>query len=91
MRGIPDGDKRKSSSGKNVGEESESQIKKQKKLISGHIDMATAIAKANAKAYKATDKLPEGATPSVYASLFTSSSVGTRTESYGARNLSFTR
>jgi hypothetical protein len=65
--------------------------KKTKKLLNGCMDMGTQIAKANAKAYSAGDHVPQGADASVYKSLFTSSSVGTRNETYGARNLSFYR
>lgn len=65
--------------------------RKTKKLLNGCTDMATQRAKASAKVYKAGEHAPEGATSSVYASLFTSSSVGTREETYGARNLSFYR
>lgn len=60
-------------------------------MLNGCTDMATQRAKASAKVYKAGEHAPEGATSSVYASLFTSSSVGTREETYGARNLSFYR
>jgi hypothetical protein len=66
-------------------------VRKTKKLLNGCTDMATQRAKASAKAYKAGDHAPEGATSSVYASLFTSSSVATRQETYAARNLSFYR
>ena len=39
------------------------------------------------KKYKATDTLPENATKSVYASIFTSSSKGTLKETYSCRSL----
>ena len=42
------------------------------------------------KRYKATEHLPAGATPEVWSSLFTSS-VPQRTETFGARSLSFRR
>ncbi len=47
-------------------------------------------APAAAKKYKASDHLPAGATPDVYASIFTSSSVA-KAETFGARALSFRR
>lgn len=39
------------------------------------------------KKYKASDKLPDNATKSVYASIFTSSSKGTFKETYSCRSL----
>lgn len=39
------------------------------------------------KKFKASDKLPENATKSVYASIFTSSSKGTFKETYSCRSL----
>mmetsp|Transcript_4821 Transcript_4821/g.8320 ORF Transcript_4821/g.8320 Transcript_4821/m.8320 type:complete len:323 (+) Transcript_4821:127-1095(+) len=81
-----DGEKRKLEAG------AEKDGKKKKlKQYNGCVDMATEIAKANARAYSAGDHVPEGATKSLYAGLFTSSTVNSRKESYGARNLSFTR
>ncbi|KAK3284860.1 hypothetical protein CYMTET_7511 [Cymbomonas tetramitiformis] len=54
-------------------------------------DMATVLAQKEAEKYKASNHVPEGATKSVYASIFTSSSVFDRKETYGARSLSFQR
>ena len=42
------------------------------------------------KRYKATEHLPAGATPEVWSSLFTSAALQ-RTETFGARSLSFRR
>uniref|UniRef100_A0A7S0N047 Replication termination factor 2 n=1 Tax=Pyramimonas obovata TaxID=1411642 RepID=A0A7S0N047_9CHLO len=80
-----DGEKRKSEAGAGPP------AAKKTKQYNGCTDMATEIAKANAKAYSAGKHAPKGATESIYASLFTSSTVHQRKESYGARNLSIHR
>ena len=60
-----------------------------KQRVTGASDPAKVDACAS-KRYKATEHLPAGATPEVWSSLFTSS-VPQRTETYGARSLSFRR
>ncbi len=59
--------------------------------VTGATDRATEDACAAAKRYKAGDHVPDGATKAVWASIFTSSSVQQRTETFGARALSFHR
>ncbi len=59
--------------------------------VTGASDRAKEDAVASAKRYKATEHIPAGATAAVWSSIFTSSTVETRTETYGARSLSFRR
>ena len=59
----------------------------EKQRVTGASDAAKEDA---SKRYKATEHLPAGATPEVWSSLFTSS-VPQRTETFGARSLSFRR
>lgn len=80
-------DKRKA--GDNVEAAGEKAAKVQK--WNGCDDMATVLARKEAEKYTASNHVPEGATKSVYASIFTSSSVFNRKETYGARNLSLQR
>lgn len=62
-----------------------------KPRITGATDAAKEIAVAEAKKYKAGDHVPANADPKLWASLFTSSVVENRKETYGARALSFRR
>lgn len=59
--------------------------------ITGATDAAREIAIAEAKKYKAGDHVPANADAKVWASLFTSSVVENRKETFGARALSFRR
>lgn len=59
--------------------------------VTGASDRAKEDACAAAKRYKAAELMPAGATPAVWSSIFTSSSVEQRAETYGARSLSFRR
>ena len=59
--------------------------------VTGATDRAKETACAAAKRYKAAAHVPEGATPAVWSSIFTSSSVEQRSETFGARALSFRR
>ena len=59
--------------------------------VTGATDRAKETACAAAKRYKAAAHVPEGATPAVWSSIFTSSSVEQRNETFGARALSFRR
>lgn len=62
-----------------------------KPRLTGATDAAKAIAIAEAKKYKAGDHAPAHADPKIWGSLFTSSVVENRKETYGARALSFHR
>ena len=59
--------------------------------VTGASDRAKEDACAAAKRYKAVEHMPAGATPAVWSSIFTSSSVEQRAETFGARSLSFRR
>ncbi len=59
--------------------------------VTGATDRAKEDSCAAAKRFKAGEHVPAGATPAVWSSIFTSSSVEQRTETYGARALSFRR
>ena len=59
--------------------------------VTGATDRAKEDACAAAKRYKAGDHAPAGATAAVWASLFTSSAVEQRAETFAARALSFRR
>jgi hypothetical protein len=59
--------------------------------VTGATDRAKEDACAAAKRYKAGEHVPEGATAGVWASIFTSSSVEQRAETFAARALSFRR
>jgi hypothetical protein len=59
--------------------------------VTGATDRAKEDACAAAKRYKAGEHVPAGATKEVWASIFTSASVEQRSETFGARALSFRR
>ena len=59
--------------------------------VTGASDRAKEDACAAAKRYKAAEHMPAGATAAVWSSIFTSSSVDQRAETFGARSLSFRR
>lgn len=64
---------------------------KRKAVVTGADDVAAEAARRAAKKYNAGEHAPAGATKEVWASLFTSSTVDDRKETYTARCLSFQR